>query len=121
MDVLEKVKKVPKDDIDNMPMNHNEKTVRRFKYIPEGKSIVTVMDKLPEDLRISKFYSRGCTMRLARDKPAPTLVPGHSNFPVHPWEHRSITVREAATIMGFPLDYKFLVHIQVDVNKLVKQ
>lgn len=41
------------------------------------------------------------------DKLAPTLVPGHSNFPVHPKEHRSITVREAAMITGFPEDYKF--------------
>ena len=34
-------------------------------------------------------------------------MPGHSNFPVHPKEHRRITVREAATITGFPLNYKF--------------
>ena len=46
-------------------------------------------------------------MRLSRFAPAPTLVPGHSNFPIHPWEHRSITVREAATITGFPTDYTF--------------
>ena len=89
------------DDIDNLPMNHSEKTVRRFKYIPEGDNI------LPDELKISKFYSRGATMRLAGNQPSPTLVPGHSNFPVHPKEHRSITVREAATITGFPLNYKF--------------
>ena len=46
-------------------------------------------------------------MRLDGKKPSPTLVPGHSNFPVHPKFHRSITVREAAAITGFPLDYKF--------------
>ena len=46
-------------------------------------------------------------MRLSRNTPSPTLVPGHSNFPVHPTEHRSITVREAAVISGFPMDYKF--------------
>ena len=97
-----------KKDIDNQPMNHNDKSRERFSYIPEGKNIVTVMDKLPKHLKISKFYSRGCTMRLARDKPAPTLVPGHSNFPVHPVENRSITVREAACLMGFPQDYKFI-------------
>lgn len=96
-----------KEDLDNIPMVHNEKTIRRFKYIPEGHNIVDVMDKLPKELRISKFYSRGCTMRLDRNKPAPTLVPGHSNFPVHPTEDRSITIREGAVIMGFPIDYKF--------------
>ena len=95
------------NDVDNRPMNHNEKTVRRFKFIPEGKNIADIIDTLPDDLKISKFYSRGNTQRLDRNKQCPTLVPGHSNFPIHPEEHRSITVREAATITGFPLDYKF--------------
>ena len=95
------------DDIDNKPMNHAPKTVERFKYIPEGESIAKHIESLPEHLKISKFYSRGSTMRLHGDKPSPTLVPGHSNFPVHPKEHRSISVREAAIITGFPLDYKF--------------
>lgn len=96
-----------KNDIDNIPMNHPEKTVERFKYIPEGDNIANHMDKIPESLKISKFYSRGATMRLNGNEPSPTLVPGHSNFPVHPRENRSITVREAATITGFPLNYKF--------------
>lgn len=95
------------DDPDNVPMNHQPKTIERFKYIPEGDNIANHMDKVPKELRISKFYSRGSTMRLDGNSPSPTLVPGHSNFPVHPKEHRSITVREAATITGFPTDYKF--------------
>ena len=94
-------------DSDNIPMNHNDKTVERFKYIPEGESIAKHIEKLPDYLKISKFYSRGNTMRLSRNEPSPTLVPGHSNFPVHPTKHRSITVREAAVITGFPMDYKF--------------
>lgn len=106
-DALSEIDYTDEEDLDNVPMNHNEKTVRRFKYIPEGDSIANHIDELPADLKISKFYSRGSTMRLAGYEPSPTLVPGHSNFPVHPREHRSITVREAAAITGFPLDYKF--------------
>lgn len=106
-DALEEIDYENEDDIDNIPMNHQPKTVRRFSYIPEGGNIVDVMDELPDDLKISKFYSRGSTMRLDRNTCSPTLVPGHSNFPVHPTENRSITVREAATITGFPLNYKF--------------
>jgi len=98
----------PINDIDNQPMKHGEKTVNRFKLIPEGKNIAVVMDIVPDELKISKFFSRGNTQRLDRNKSVPTLVPGHSNFPIHPWEHRSITVREAATITGFPIDYKFI-------------
>ena len=97
----------PEVDEDNQPMKHQPKTVERFKLIPEGSNIADVVDELPEELKISAFYSRVNTQRLDRMKPAPTLVPGHSNFPIHPWEHRSITVREAATITGFPINYKF--------------
>jgi DNA (cytosine-5)-methyltransferase 1 len=88
-------------------MKHNKKTVDRFSRIPEGKSIKDVIDELPEELKISSFFSRGNTQRLDRNKCVPTLVPGHSNFPIHPWEHRSITVREAGLITGFPNDFKF--------------
>lgn len=94
-------------DIDNEPMKHANKTIERFKYVGEGQNLAQMIDKLPPELRISKFYSRGSTMRLDSKKCAPTLVPGHSNFPIHPFENRCITVREAATITGFPLTYKF--------------
>jgi DNA (cytosine-5)-methyltransferase 1 len=97
----------PSVDEDNKPMKHNKKTIDRFKFIPEGKNVGDVVGQLPDDLKVSALFSRGYTQRLNRNLPAPTLVPGHSNFPIHPWEHRSITVREAATITGFPLDYKF--------------
>lgn len=95
------------DDYDNKPMNHAPKTIERFKYVREGENLAQLIDELPNNLKISKFYSRGSTMRLDSKKCAPTLVPGHSNFPIHPFEDRCITVREAAVITGFPLDYAF--------------
>ena len=107
-DALSEIDYSNTDDLDNIPMNHSKKTVERFKYIPEGDNIANHMDSVPDELKISKFYSRGNTMRLNGNDASPTLVPGHSNFPVHPREHRSITVREAATITGFPIDYKFV-------------
>lgn len=106
-EALEKIDYTDKEDIDNIPMQHNEKTIERFKYIKEGCNISDSIETLPKHLQISKFYSRGNTMRLHSNSLAPTLVPGHSNFPLHPKEHRSITIREAATITGFPLSYKF--------------
>lgn len=44
--------------------------------------------------------------RLERDV-ARTLVAGHRALPVHPWLDRSISVREAARIQGFPDSYVF--------------
>lgn len=106
-EVLSKIDYNDKSDLDNEPMKHDKKTIERFKYIKAGENISQCIDTLPKELKISKFYSRGNTMRLHFDKVVPTLVPGHSNFPLHPEFHRSITIREAATITGFPLNYKF--------------
>jgi len=39
------------------------------------------------------------------DRPSPNIMGGHTV--VHPVEDRYITPREAATVMGFPLDYEF--------------
>ena len=85
----------PLNDVDNRPMNHSVSTVEKFKKIASGGKAV------------EGYFSRGTSSRLAFDKPAPTLVPGHSAFQVHPTEHRSITVREGATLTGFDTDFKF--------------
>ena len=106
-DALSIIDYTKKDDTDNIPMKHSEKTIERFKYIEQGENLAKKIDILPDYLKISKFYSRGSTMRLDGSKPSPTLVPGHSNFPIHPIADRCITVREAATITGFPTDYRF--------------
>ena len=99
----------PNNDNDNKPMNHRPATVRRFKYLPEGGTLANVDQKdLPEDLRNKKiFHSRGANKRLAGYKCCPTLVPGHSAFPIHPREHRSLTIREGACLTGFPPNYIF--------------
>jgi len=85
----------PEIDLDNKPMNHRETTIEKFK-------------KITCDKKSDGFSSRGTSNRLNMYKPSPTLVPGHSSFQIHPIEHRSITVREGATITGFPIDYKFM-------------
>lgn len=38
---------------------------------------------------------------------ARTLIAGHRALPVHPWLNRTISVREAATIQGFPHEFRF--------------
>jgi DNA (cytosine-5)-methyltransferase 1 len=46
--------------------------------------------------------------RIHRQKPAPTMVPGHNAFPIHPTLNRALTVREAARIQTFPDDLEFM-------------
>jgi len=79
-------------------MNHGWKNIQRYKLIPEG-------GRLPEHKLSAEIYRRnfGNTFkRLHRNKPALTMVPGHSGFPIHPTKNRSLTIREAARIQTFP-------------------
>ena len=97
----------PSRDKHNRPRNHEEKTIRRFKYIPEGENVTQFNHLLPPELRLSPKYKRGSTFRLDRNKPVPTLVPGTTNFFIHPTEHLQISEREAAIITGFPKQWTF--------------
>lgn len=95
----------------HVPMNHGELLVERYKYIPEGGNLN--ITALPAHLRRGyrteavKNYSH-VFKRLHRDRPSPTMVPGHNAFPLHPWLNRALTVREAARIQTFPDEMEFL-------------
>ena len=92
-------------DFSHVPMNHGPLVVERHKLIPEGGRLPE--RELPEHLRRGyrtdrvRNYSQ-VYRRLHRDHPAPTLVPGHNAFPVHPTLPRALTVREAARLQTFP-------------------
>lgn len=68
-------------------MRHSPKVVRKIAAIPPGGGPISY---------------RRLDVDIAR-----TLVAGHRALPVHPTEHRAITVREAARIQGFPDTYFF--------------
>ncbi|MBN1629164.1 MAG: DNA cytosine methyltransferase [Thermoleophilia bacterium] len=98
-------------EFSHVPMQHKPLVVERYKLIPEG-------GRLPErDLprHLVKGYRSDniknfshVYRRLAMDRPATTMVPGHNAFPVHPRLPRTLTVREAARIQTFPDEIRFV-------------
>ncbi|HBG7257225.1 DNA cytosine methyltransferase [Clostridioides difficile] len=90
--------------LNHSPLNHGEKNILRYQYIPEG-------GRLPENDLPPELYRKnfGNTFkRLHRNEPSLTMVPGHNAFPIHPWLHRSLTVREAARIQTFDDNLEFV-------------
>lgn len=68
-------------------MRHSQRVIDKIAKIAPGKGPISY---------------RRLERNLAR-----TLVAGHRALPVHPWLHRTISVREAARIQGFPDSYVF--------------
>lgn len=87
------------------PLKHSWKVVERYRLIPEGGRLPPPQ-ALPLEIRRKNFGNT--YKRLDHARPSLTLVPGNNAFPVHPFEHRSLTPREAARIQTFPDSYVFV-------------
>ena len=108
---------LPNHDIEGASIP-KEVDYERIQQIPEGKGIRyqkdednylsknlkldVNWDELPENrLRQTKYQ------RLDRDTQSPTIMTSRTTY-YHPTEHRYLTVREAASIQGFPVQFKFI-------------
>jgi DNA (cytosine-5)-methyltransferase 1 len=68
-------------------MRHSERVIERIASFKPGEEPISYRRLGPVEAR--------------------TIIAGHRALPVHPVEHRTISVREAAVVQGFPLDYFF--------------
>ena len=68
-------------------MAHSQKVIDKISMIGPGEGPISYR-------RLERTLAR-------------TLVAGHRALPVHPWLDRTISVREAARIQGFPDDFVF--------------
>jgi DNA (cytosine-5)-methyltransferase 1 len=68
-------------------MSHSKEVIAKIRRVTAGKGPISYRRLHPDQAR--------------------TIVAGHRALPVHPFLHRTISVREAARIQGFPDDYIF--------------
>ncbi len=103
------------DPLHDVPENRSDRIKRMIGMIPPNGGS---RSDLPEEyvLPCHKRHPDGFNDvygRMSWDKPAPTITggcasPSKGRF-LHPEEDRCITLREAALLQGFPLDYAFIV------------
>lgn len=101
------------DPIHDLPVQHSEQVQALIRAVPEDGG--GRLD-LPQDMRLECHKRtngfRDVYGRMRWDAPSPTITSGCVNPSkgrfLHPTEHRAITLREAAILQGFPVDYVFL-------------
>lgn len=101
-----------KDPLHDFPENRSDVVKEIIAGIPKdggSRQALGADRQLACHKRVSGF--RDVYGRMAWDSPAPTITGGCHNPSkgrfIHPAEDRAITMREAALLQGFPLDYKF--------------
>ena len=100
------------DPMHNYDVQRSDKVTSLIRRIPKDGGSRTALpdeDQLPCHRKFDGF--RDIYGRMAWSKPAPTITggcinPSKGRF-LHPYEHRAITLREAARLQGFPGGYKF--------------
>ncbi|SUA59159.1 Modification methylase HaeIII [Oligella ureolytica] len=100
------------DALHDFPEKRTEKVMKIIKLIPkDGGS----RSSLPVSLQLA-CHQRSAGFndvygRMAWDEPSPTITGGCTNPSkgrfLHPEEDRAITMREAAILQSFPIDYQF--------------
>lgn len=95
----------------HIPSLHNEKAIKMMTYIPPGKSVWDIKEKIPSQYIPTSGYGNTYA-RLDPDEPGMTITRNFSCISssrcIHPYLNRGLTAREAARIQSYPDDYIFL-------------
>ena len=98
------------DALHDLPERRSPRVVALIRQIPaDGGSRRDLEDQLACHVGFSGF--KDVYGRMAWDRPAPTITGGCHNPSkgrfLHPDQHRTVTLREAALLQGFPAGYRF--------------
>lgn len=109
----------------HVPMRHTPRLIERFAQIQIGSNGCAVWDKHAPRKRGSS-NSTGSKFeqnhrRMNPNAPAPTITAYMYSSCLHPYQHRNITVREAARLQSFPDEFQFTGKRTTLSNKLLER
>lgn len=76
--------------------------IKRFEYVPQGGNWEDIPESLMANYRDRSRCHTGIYHRLRLDSPSVVIGNYRKNMLIHPVEHRSLSVREAARLQSFP-------------------
>jgi len=91
----------------NYVSRNKDYVIERYKYIGVGENWQSIPAELMTNYSNTSNCHSGIYRRLHPDKPSGVIANYRKNMLIHPYEHRGLSVREAARIQSFPDDFIF--------------
>lgn len=106
----------------NYVSRNNDLVIERYKHIPQGGNWRDIPEELMQNYADKGRCHSGIYKRLYADKPSVVISNYRKSMLIHPYQHRGLSVREAARIQSFPDDFIFegpISHIQQQIGNAV--
>ena len=106
----------------NWVSQSREYVIRRYEKIPQGGNWRNIPDNMMTNYTDKTRCHSGIYKRLRPDEPSVVISNYRKSMLIHPYEHRGLSVREAARLQSFPDDFVFkgpLTHVQQQIGNAV--
>lgn len=106
----------------NLVSRNQNYVIERYKHIGPGQNWKAIPDKLMQNYSNKNNCHSGIYKRLDPTKPSVVISNYRKNMLIHPYQHRGLSVREAARLQSFPDNFIFkgcLSHIQQQIGNAV--
>lgn len=91
----------------NLITRNAQHILARYPHVPQGGNWEDIPDELMLNYADKSRCHTGIYHRLYPDKPSIVVGNFRKNMLIHPWQHRGLSVREAARLQSFPDHYVF--------------